>query len=104
GCPGQIFQHVKQFVSRGAMDIEGLGEKQAQRFLEEGLIRDVADIYDLTKEQLADLSRMGETSAGNLISEIEKSRNIPFARVLYALGLPGVGPVLAETLANEFGT
>ncbi|MGK2932929.1 MAG: NAD-dependent DNA ligase LigA [Solirubrobacterales bacterium] len=104
GCPGQIFQHIKQFVSRGAMDIEGLGEKQVYRFLQEGLISDVADIYELTREQLQSLDRMGETSSANLIGEIEKSREQPFSRVLYALGLPGVGFVTAEALAAEFGT
>ena len=104
GCPGQIFQHIKHFVSRGAMDIEGIGEKQVLRFLEEGLIRDVADIYDLRREQLEALDRMGETSSGKLIDEIEKSREVPFARVLYALGLIGVGSVTAEALADEFGS
>ncbi|MCO5314960.1 MAG: NAD-dependent DNA ligase LigA [Solirubrobacterales bacterium] len=104
GCPGQIFQHIRQFVSRGAMDIEGIGDKQVRRFLEEGLISDVADLYDLTKDQLAALDRMGETSSANLIGEIERSREVPFPRVLFALGLPGVGPVTATALAEEFGT
>jgi len=104
GCPGQIFQHIKHFVSRGAMDIEGIGEKQVLRFLEEGLISDVADIYDLRQEQLEALDRMGATSAGNLIAEIEKSREVPYPRVLFALGLIGVGPATAEVLADEFGS
>jgi DNA ligase (NAD+) len=103
GCPGQIFQHVKHFVSRGAMDIEGLGEKQVHRFLEEGLIADVADIYSLTSERLEELDRMGSTSSANLIREIDRSRTVPFSRVLFALGLPGVGAVTAEALAGEFG-
>ncbi|MCB0858636.1 MAG: NAD-dependent DNA ligase LigA [Solirubrobacterales bacterium] len=104
GCPGQIFQHIKHFVSRGAMDIEGLGEKQVARFLEQGLISDVADIYSLTQEQLEALERMGKTSSANLIAEIEKSREVPFPRVLFALGLIGVGPATAEVLADEFGS
>src|SRR5690606_24295358 len=104
GCPGQIFQHVKHFVSRGAMDIEGFGEKQALRFLEEGLIEDVVDIYSLTEEQLVKLDRIGETSAANLIREIDRSRSQPFPRVLFALGLPGVGGVTAEVLAEHFGS
>ena len=104
GCPGQIFQHIKHFVSRGAMDIEGIGEKQVARFLEEGLIRDVGDLYGLTQEQLESLDRMGAISAGNMISEIEKSREVPFPRVLFALGLIGVGSVTAEVLADEFGS
>ena len=104
GCPGQSFQHVKHFVSKGAMDIEGLGEKQAQTFLEGGVIADVADIYDLTAERLVELDRFGETSARNLVAAIENSKQRPFKRVLYALGLPGVGYVTAEALADHFGT
>jgi DNA ligase (NAD+) len=104
GCPGQSFQHVKHFVSKGAMDIDGLGEKQAMRFLEEGLIADVADIYELREEQLLAMDRFGETSARNLLAAIDASRQRPFKRVLYALGLPGVGYVTAEALADHFGS
>lgn len=104
GCPEQSFQHVKHFVSKGAMDIEGLGEKQAQTFLEGGVIADVADIYDLTAERLVELDRFAETSAQNLVAAIEISKQRPFKRVLYALGLPGVGYVTAEALADHFGT
>ena len=104
GCPGQSFQHVRHFVSRGAMDIEGLGEKQAQRFLEDGLITDVADIYELREERLAELEGFGEVSARNLLAAIDASRGRPFKRVLYALGLPGVGYVTAEALADHFGS
>ncbi len=104
GCPGQSFQHVKHFVSKGAMDIDGLGEKQAMRFLREGLIADVADIYELKEEQLAELEGFGELSARNLMAAIELSRGRPFKTVLYALGLPGVGYVTAEALADHFGS
>jgi DNA ligase (NAD+) len=104
GCPGQTFQQVKHFVSKGTMDIEGLGEKQALRFLEEGLIRDPADIYDLTAEQLMELEGFGEVSARNLIGAIDASRNRPFPLVLFALGLPGVGYVTAQALAEHFGS
>ncbi|HEY8779201.1 MAG TPA: NAD-dependent DNA ligase LigA [Solirubrobacterales bacterium] len=104
GCPGQSFQHVKHFVSKGAMDIEGLGEKQAWRFLNEGLISDVADIYDLDAEKLHGLEGFGEISARNLLTAIDASRDRPFNRVLYALGLPGVGYVTAEALADHFGS
>jgi DNA ligase (NAD+) len=104
GCPGQSFQHVKHFVSRGAMDIDGLGEKQAMRFLQEGLIADVGDIYDLGEEQLAGLEGFGEISARNLVAAIAASRTRSFQRVLYALGLPGVGYVTAEALAMHFGS
>ena len=104
GCPGQSFQHVKHFVSKGAMDIDGLGEKQALRFLREGLIADVADVYELSEEQLAGLEGFGEVSARNLVAAIDASRRRPFKRVLYALGLPGVGAVTAEALADHFGS
>jgi DNA ligase (NAD+) len=104
GCPGQSFQHVKHFVSKGAMDIDGLGEKQAMRFLREDLIEDVADIYDLDEERLAGLEGFGEVSARNLLTAIGASRSRPFKRVLYALGLPGVGYVTAEALADHFGS
>ncbi len=104
GCPGQSFQHVKHFVSKGAMDIDGLGEKQAMRFLEEGLIADVADIYELTEGRLLEMDRFAETSARNLVAAIDGSRRRPFKRVLYALGLPGVGYVTAEALADHFGS
>jgi DNA ligase (NAD+) len=104
GCPGQNWQHVKHFVSKGAMDIEGLGEKQASVFLDQGLIVDVADIYDITEERLVEVDRFGETSAKNLVAAIDASRARPFKRVLYALGLPGVGFVTAEALADYFGS
>jgi DNA ligase (NAD+) len=102
GCPGQTFQLVKHF--RGAMDIEGLGEKNAERFLAEGLIGDPADIYDLTAERIAELDGFAEISAENLISEIERSKERPFGIVLYALGLPGIGYVNANALAEHFGS
>jgi DNA ligase (NAD+) len=104
GCPGQSFQHVKHFVGKGAMDIDGLGEKQALRFLQEGLIADVGDIYDLDEERLTGLEGFGEVSARNLVAAIAGSRERPFQRVLYALGLPGVGYVTAEALAMHFGS
>jgi len=102
GCPGQVFQHIKHFV--GVMDIEGFGEKLSARFLEEGLIRDQADIYDLTTAQLVALEGFGETSARNLIEAIEASERQPFGIVLFALGLPEVGYVTAQALAAHFGT
>jgi DNA ligase (NAD+) len=101
-CPGQIFQAVKHFVSRGAMDIDGFGEKQAQRFLADGLISDVADIYELDEERLVGLDGFGEISARNLLAAIEGSKEVPFFRVLYALGVPGIGYVNARALASHF--
>ena len=102
GCPGQQFQHIKHF--RGALEIEGLGEKNAYRFLQEGLISDAADIYDLTADRVAQLEGFGQVSAENLMEEIEGSKHKPFSRVLYALGIPGIGFVNAESLAEHFGT
>jgi DNA ligase (NAD+) len=102
GCPGQVFQHVKHFVSRGAMDIDGLGEERALQLLREGLIRDVADIFDLTKEKLVELEGFGELSAEALLESIEHSRReTPFFRVLYALGIPGIGYVNARAIATQ---
>jgi DNA ligase (NAD+) len=102
GCPGQNFQLVKHF--RGAMEIEGLGEKNVMRFLDEGLITDPASIYDLTAERIAELDGFGETSANALIAEIEGSKERPFGGVLYALGLPGIGYVNANAIAEHFGS
>jgi DNA ligase (NAD+) len=103
-CPGQIFQAVKHFVSKGAMDIDGFGEKQAYRFLSDGLIRDVADIYELDEQRLTGLDGFGEISARNLLEAIEGSKEVPFFRVLYALGVPGIGYVNARALAGQFGS
>ncbi len=102
GCPGQQFQHVKHF--RGAMEIEGLGEKNAMRFLQEGVIADAADLYELTVEELEKLEGFATISAERLVEEIEKSKQQPFSRVLFALGIPGVGYVNAQSLAEHFGT
>jgi DNA ligase (NAD+) len=108
GCPGQASQHVKHFVSKGAMDIEGLGEEVALNMLAQGVIVDVADIYDLTEEDLIG-HKIGkksfkEKSARSLLDAIETSKRQPFKRVLFALGLPGVGAVTAEALADHFGS
>jgi DNA ligase (NAD+) len=101
GCPGQVLQAVKHFV--GAMDIDGFGEETAIRFLREGVIRDAAEIYELSEERLVQLDGFGEVSAGNLLASIEASKQQPFFRVLYALGIPGIGWVNARNLAAQFG-
>jgi DNA ligase (NAD+) len=101
-CPGQLFQAVKHFV--GAMDIDGLGEENVRRFLNEGLIANTADIYELTAERLAELEGFGEVSAHNLIEAIDASRGQPFYRVLYGLGIPGIGYVNARAIADRFRT
>jgi DNA ligase (NAD+) len=101
-CPGQLFQAVKHFVSKGAMDIEGLGEENVRRFLDEGLIRSIPDIYELDAERLTALDGFGEVSANNLLESIESSKGTPYFRVLYALGIPGIGYVNARALAQQF--
>ena len=104
GCPGQLFQTVKQFVSRGAMDIEGLGEERVLQLLREGVIDGIAGIYDLTAERLVELDRFGPDSARNLVEAIARSRSQPFHRVLFGLGIQGVGGVNARNLAAHFRT
>jgi DNA ligase (NAD+) len=99
GCPGQVFQAVKHFV--GALDIDGLGEENVRRFLTEGLIKDAADLYSLTAEQLAELEGFAELSANNLVRSIEASKQQPFERVLYGIGIQGVGYVNARNLARQ---
>jgi DNA ligase (NAD+) len=99
GCPGQVFQAVKHFV--GAMDIDGLGEENVRRFLAEALIKDSADLYELDVDRLAELEGFGEVSARNLITSLGASKEQPFERVLYGLGIPGVGYVNARNIARH---
>jgi len=101
-CPAQIFQSLTHFVSRGAMDIEGVGEKLAAALLNSGLVKDVADLYSLRKEELSALERMGEKSAQNVLDAIETSKGRPLSRVLFALGIRHVGEQTAELLARHF--
>ena len=88
-CPGQVVQALKHFVSRGAMDIEGFGEKLVYRFYDEGLVRSLPDIYGLTVERLEQLEGFQRKSAENLVARSSVSKQRPFHRVLYALGHPG---------------
>ena len=102
GCPGQTFQRIKHFTA--VMDIEGFGEKLSYRFLDEGLVTDQADVYGITEERLSELEGFGEISARNLKAAIVDSLKQPFSIVLFALGLPGIGYVTAQALAEHFGT
>jgi DNA ligase (NAD+) len=102
-CPALALEHIIHWASKGAMDIEGLGEKLATRLFDLGLIKDVADVYHLEPEQLVPLDGFGEKSAENLIRAIERSKEKPFSRVLYALGIRHVGAVTAELIAGRFG-
>jgi DNA ligase (NAD+) len=101
-CPAQALEHIIHWASKTAMDIDGLGEKLATRLFDLGLIKDAADIYDLKAEQLVPLEGFGEKSAENLIRAIEKSKDQPFSRVLYALGIRHVGAVTAALIAGRF--
>ena len=102
GCPAQLVRLLEHFVSKGAMDIEGMGIKQTSQLLREGLIRDVADLYDLKKDDLVELERMAEKSVSNLLAAIEVSKHMPLARLLVALGIDHVGAEVAELLARHF--
>lgn len=101
-CPAQALEHVIHWCTKSAMDIDGLGEKLATRLFELGLIKDVAQIYDLRADQLEPLEGFGEKSAENLIRATEQSKEQPFQRVLYALGVRHVGAVTAGLIAERF--
>lgn len=104
GCKPQIIGRIQHFISRKAMDIEGLGGETVALLVQEGLIFNYADLYTLTKEAVLPLERMAEKSADNLITGIELSKNIPFERVLFAIGIRFVGETVAKKLANHFKT
>jgi DNA ligase (NAD+) len=101
-CPPQIVGRLEHFISRKAMNIDGLGSETAELVYREGLIRDIADLYNLEVEQLKNLERMGAKSASNIIKSIENSKQVPFERVLYALGIRYIGEVTAKKLAAHF--
>ncbi len=101
-CPSQALERIKHFVSRGAMDMDGVGEKLCQALFEAGLIKDAADLYYLTREQLLGMERMADKSASNVLNSIEKSKNRLLARVIFALGITHVGDQYAELLAERF--
>lgn len=103
-CPAQIREGLIHFVSRTAMNIDGLGEKVISQLFAEKLIEDVADLYKLTKEQLLGLERMGEKSANNLLNAIEASKANSLEKLIFGLGIRLVGAKAAKTLAQEFGT
>ncbi|MBP9849444.1 MAG: NAD-dependent DNA ligase LigA [Flavobacterium sp.] len=102
GCPPQIIGRVQHFITRKAMDIDGLGGETVALLFNAGLVTNYADLYELKKEQIIPLERMAEKSADNLINGIEKSKTIPFERVLYALGIRYVGETVAKKLAKHY--
>ena len=101
-CPAQSLEHIIHWASKNAMDIEGLGEKVATKLFDLGLIKDVADIYELKAEQLESLEGFAKKSAANLVRAIDKSKEQPFPRVLYGLGIRHVGSVTAGLIAERF--
>jgi DNA ligase, NAD-dependent len=103
-CGAQLRRRLEHFASRGAMDIEGLGESMVAQLVDSGLVRDLPQIYDLTKEQLLTLERMGEKSASNLLAGIEASKERPLWRLLFGLGILHVGATAARKLAERFRT
>lgn len=104
GCPPQIIGRVQHYISRKAMDIEGLGGETVALLYNSQLIENYADLYDLKKEQIVPLERMADKSAENLVNGIEKSKEVPFERVLYALGIRYVGETVAKKLAKHYKT
>ena len=103
-CPAQIKESLKHFVSRLALDIDGLGDKLIEQLVEKELVKTPPDLYTLKKENLTSLERMGEKSSDNLIHSIEQSRKTTFARLLYALGIREVGEATAKSLAMKFAS
>ncbi|AWG22381.1 DNA ligase (NAD(+)) LigA [Flavobacterium faecale] len=104
GCPPQIIGRIQHYISRKAMDIEGLGGETVALLFTNGLVRNYADLYELTVAQIIPLERMAQKSAENLVKGVAESKNIPFERVLYALGIRFVGETVAKKLAKHYKT
>jgi DNA ligase (NAD+) len=103
-CPPQVIGRIQHFVSRKAMNIDGIGEETVAQLVNEGVISTLADLYDLTREPLLALDRMADKSVDNLLAGIEASKKVPFERVLFGLGIRFVGETVAKKLAYAFGT
>jgi DNA ligase (NAD+) len=103
-CPAQFFESLKHFVSRGAMDIDGLGERWCRILIDRGLVSDVSHVYGLKLEQLTELDRMGDKLATRILDNVEASRKRPLARILFALGILHVGAEVAELLAARYAS
>jgi DNA ligase (NAD+) len=101
-CPAQALERLKHFVSRQAMDIDGVGEKLCIALFNSGLVKDAGDLYYLTREQLLNLERMGEKSIANVLNSINGSKDRPLYRVIFALGILHVGEETAEILTSHF--
>ena len=103
-CPAKLMGSILHFASRGVMNIDGMGESLVTQLIEKGLVKNVADIYDLTKDKLLSLDRFGDKSAENILSEIKDSKELPLERVIYGLGIRMVGERTAQFLAEHFGS
>jgi DNA ligase (NAD+) len=103
-CPAKLRESILHFASRGVMNIEGMGESLVNQLADRGLVRNVADIFELTEEKLLSLDRVGKKSAQNLLDEIEAAKQLPLERVIFGLGIRMVGERTAEFLAEHFGT
>ncbi|MBR2464965.1 MAG: NAD-dependent DNA ligase LigA [Clostridia bacterium] len=103
-CPAQLSRGIEHFASKGAMDIDGLGPQVVELLLKNGLIHDAADLYALTENEIAPLDRMGEKSASNLITAIARSKSAGLERLIFALGIRGIGQVAATALAAKYRT
>jgi len=103
-CPAKLRETILHFASRGVMNIDGMGDALVNQLTERGLVKNVADIYKLTKDDLLSLERMGDKSAQNILDEIENSKSLPLERVIYGLGIRFVGERTAQFLAEHFGS
>jgi DNA ligase (NAD+) len=103
-CPAKLLGTILHFASRGVMNIDGMGEALVTQLIERGLVKNVADIYDLTKKDLLSLERFADKSAQNILDEIEASKMLPLERVIYGLGIRFVGARTAQFLAEHFGS
>ena len=103
-CPAKLRETIRHFASRGVMNIEGMGDALVNQLVDAGLVKSVADIYDLTEQQLTNLERMGKKSAQNLLREIDNSKKLPLERLIYGLGIRMVGERTAQFLAEHFGS
>ena len=103
-CPAQVMGRIEHFISRKAMNVDGLGEETVKQLVEAGLVKDAADLYSLQKEDLLPLERMAEKSADNLLQGLQQSKSVPFERVLFAFGIRHVGETVAKLLARALGS
>jgi len=103
-CPAKLLGTILHFASRGVMNIDGMGESLVGQLIDRGLVKNVADIYALTKKDLLSLERFGDKSAENILEEINKSKSLPLERVIYGLGIRMVGERTAQFLAEHFGS